>query len=365
MKNIKITVPGRICLFGEHQDYLGLPVITSAINLVVSIEGHVTENDFFQIDLPDIKSQEKIELPVSGKELLYKRERDYFRSAINVLHRQGIELEKGCHCRVHGNIPINSGTSSSSALTVAWVRFLLELGTGVTEKMKDPMRVAYLAHQAEVAEFGEPGGMMDHYSTAIGGLLYISFGDETKVESLNTRMGTFVLGDSGQSKDTKYVLSHVKENVFSAIKKIKAEDNRFDLTHTVLSQLEIYKSLLNENEYDVLTGTILNRDLTWDAKEILENNFNDKKFGQLLTEHHHVLDKKLRISTDKINMMLNKAIEAGAYGGKINGSGGGGCIFVYAPENPAQVARAIESVGGRAFIIHITDSLPEHNATFR
>jgi galactokinase len=34
MKNrIKVSAPGRICLFGEHQDYLGLPVITAAIDL--------------------------------------------------------------------------------------------------------------------------------------------------------------------------------------------------------------------------------------------------------------------------------------------------------------------------------------------
>jgi len=105
----------------------------------------------------------------------------------------------------------------------------LILVAGKSTRMKSEMRVAYWAHQAEVAEFGEPGGMMDHYSTTIGGLLYISFADETIVESLTTRMRTFVLGDSGQSKDTKFILSHVKENVFSAIKKIKSADNRFDL----------------------------------------------------------------------------------------------------------------------------------------
>ena len=27
-----ISSPGRICLFGEHQDYLGLPVIPMAID---------------------------------------------------------------------------------------------------------------------------------------------------------------------------------------------------------------------------------------------------------------------------------------------------------------------------------------------
>jgi len=38
-------------------------------------------------------------------------------------------------------------------------------------------------------------------------------------------------------------------------------------------------------------------------------------------------------------------------GGKINGSGGGGCMFAYAPTNPKLVAEAIERVGGKAYII--------------
>ncbi|MBT7422666.1 MAG: galactokinase family protein, partial [Candidatus Marinimicrobia bacterium] len=36
---MEVTTPGRICLFGEHQDYLGLPVIAMAISLRISITG--------------------------------------------------------------------------------------------------------------------------------------------------------------------------------------------------------------------------------------------------------------------------------------------------------------------------------------
>ena len=50
--------------------------------------------------------------------------------------------------------------------------------------------------------------------------------------------------------------------------------------------------------------------------------------------------------------MMDAAMNAGALGGKINGSGGGGCMFAYAPENSDDVLAAIESVGGKAYIIH-------------
>ena len=52
-----------------------------------------------------------------------------------------------------------------------------------------------------------------------------------------------------------------------------------------------------------------------------------------------------------------KAKEQGAYGGKINGSSGGGCMFVYAPENTSAIAKAIESAGGRAYVIEIDEGL--------
>ena len=52
--------------------------------------------------------------------------------------------------------------------------------------------------------------------------------------------------------------------------------------------------------------------------------------------------------------MINAALNAGAYGGKINGSGGGGCMFAYAPKNPEAVAEAIEKVGGKAHIVEST-----------
>jgi len=36
-KHIRVTAPGRICLFGEHQDFLGLPVIACAIELGICL----------------------------------------------------------------------------------------------------------------------------------------------------------------------------------------------------------------------------------------------------------------------------------------------------------------------------------------
>ena len=82
-------------------------------------------------------------------------------------------------------------------------------------------------------------------------------------------------------------------------------------------------------------------------------------FDELLNEHHLILNKILNISTPRIELMLKSALQVGAYGGKINGSGGGGCMIAYCPENSLEVKRAIEKAGGKAHIVNIAAGTQE------
>jgi galactokinase len=41
--SLTVSTPGRVCLFGEHQDYLGLPVIPAAISLRITM--HAVHRD--------------------------------------------------------------------------------------------------------------------------------------------------------------------------------------------------------------------------------------------------------------------------------------------------------------------------------
>ena len=344
------SVPGRICLFGEHQDYLKLPVITSAINLRVEIKSKSIDEKVFIINLPDINS--KIEIPFEeNSELEYEKERDYFRSCYNVLLRKGLNLKKGIECTVIGNIPINSGTSSSSALNNCWIKTLIEYDQKFMFRSDE--NIAEMAYLAEVIEFNEPGGMMDQYATAIGGLLHISFDqNDVKVKSLKNNFKTFVLGDSLEPKDTKFILSNVKNKVLSAVEKIQKIDILFSLKTFTIEDIENYKNILTEREIEVLEAAYLNRNITSEILSLInQDELSDYQLGSYLNKLHQILDTKLNISTKKINRMLSASLKAGALGGKINGSGGGGCMFVYAPNNPENIVKAIENEGGKGYII--------------
>lgn len=355
LRELKVSTPGRICLFGEHQDYLGLPVIASAISLRIYIYGEKRKDHIIKILMPDINEEDEIVLEFPIK---YIKERDYFRSALNVLWRKGFTFTNGFNIEVRGEIPINAGTSSSSALIVTWVNFLSQMSA--QSKKLTPEEVAQLAYEAEVLEFSEPGGMMDQYTTAIGGTIHIDFYPEFKIEKLNPNLGTFVLGNSLQPKDTKFILSNVKNRILKVIEELKRIDNAFSLYQVNLEDLKFFNKILSKQDYEILEGTIINRDITLEAKKLLKSkNIDHKLFGELLLEHHKILRNVLKISTTKIDLMIEKAVQAGAIGGKINGSGGGGCMFVYAPENPEEVKQAIENVGGKAFIITLDEGIRE------
>jgi galactokinase len=117
------------------------------------------------------------------------------------------------------------------------------------------------------------------------------------------------------------------------------------------------KSLTKE-EREVLLGNFRNRDILHEALDLLSSEPCDpRRLGALLTEHHRILRDAMKISTPRIEAMMDAALAAGALGGKINGSGGGGCLFVLAPDREEAVAEAMEAAGGRAWPVKIGDGV--------
>ena len=350
-----ISSPGRICLFGEHQDYLGLPVIAAAISLRIKIEGKLRSDLEVNIDLPDTASKENFSLE---GDLNYHNSSDYFKSGLNVMRKDGFTFSKGFNCTVKGNIPLQAGTSSSSALVVSWINFLANISD--QSEQLSPKMISDLAYKAEVIEFDQAGGVMDQNSISYGNLVYIDTHPDVIVKKLPYKLSKFVLGDSLEKKDTQLVLQNSKDKVLEIIKKINQELNDFSLKNTKISDLETLE-MLDQKEIYLLKEVLNNRDLTLKGFDLLLNNEkNDKLIGRLLSKEHRILRDALKVSTPKIEKMLKSAIKAGALGGKINGSGGGGCMFAYAPENYKDVAKAIEDVGGKAHIINIDEGTKKH-----
>lgn len=344
---LTVSTPGRVCLFGEHQDYLSLPVIPCAISLRARLSGRRRSDAHVDLDLPDIGSREIFALNESAA---YVHDREFYRSVYHVLRRNGCTFSGGFDCAVRSTIPVNAGTSSSSALVVSWAHFLARMSDQALSPSAEEL--ARWAYEAEVLEFRAPGGMMDQYATAFGGALAIDFVPCVRVERLDAALGSIVLGDSGEPKDTMQILARVKDQVIDIARRLSLRRKGFALSSVPSEEVGRMNGELSSEEATLLAGTVRNRDITEEARNLLRRSPLDHRgLGALLSEHHRILRENLRISTPKIDRMLDAAMEAGALGGKINGSGGGGCMFAYAPERADLVAEAVERAGGRAYIV--------------
>lgn len=352
---IKSSAPGRICLFGEHQDYLGFPVIAAAIDLRITITGDVSEGDSLHLDLPDINKT----LEFHSTNIHYTDSKDYLKSAVNVLKKMGLYTPKTLNATVKGNVPIQAGTSSSAALSVAWTGFLLKASKNdVSAFFEDPSMIAELAYQAEVQEFNESGGRMDQYTSAIGGIVYLDFHGEMTAAPLPMVLKEFVLGDSRVCKDTQKTLKRVRSAQEQGFRELENYMTFKDNFHVSAAEAEPFLDKIPPDTRSYLRAALMNHQITDEAKtELLKKSPDTGRIADLMNRHHGYLRDDLGVSHPKIEEMIEKSLVAGALAAKINGSGEGGCMFAFCPGKQEAVAEAIREAGGVPYIINIGKGL--------
>jgi len=320
---IHLKAPARVCLFGDHQDYLGLPVIAAAINRFMTLKADEIEAKEFCIHFLDIDKKRVIKF--SELEMPAQKN-DFLMTTLQVLKRHGCNPDKGYNMFISGNIPINAGLSSSSSLVVIWLHFLLK-AFGVNKKITADW-VAKIAYQIEVLEHKGPGGLMDQYTISLGNLLHINTvtGD---YKLLNPNLNTLIIAESGVPKKTLTILKHLRNYAQESITSVKNKYPDFDIEKSKLSDYEKYQECVPENLKKYFYAALKNYDITKKALKLLERNQIDvENVGQLMSEHHKILKELLKITVPKIDKLIDVAKQNKALGAKIVGSGGGGCIVV-------------------------------------
>lgn len=342
MKEIISIAPGRVCLFGDHQDYLGLPVIACAIDRTIKLTATKNDSGVFKINMVDIDEVRIIDINETFSVL---RPRDYFASSLRVLRRYGCIPNVGYDIHITGNIPINSGTSSSSALLISWINFLVK-AFGVNDEIT-PEFISKIGYLSEVIEHGEPGGMMDHYSIGVGNVVYINTSNSFSCSIIGDKLNGLITGVSGIPKETIGLIGEIKGNTLLAIEKVVQNFPDFDLKETKVEGLDTYLGCLSEKLIPYFKAAIKNHYYTKEAlKEFKKTTLDLKKIGELMNGHHAVLRDLLKVTVPRIDNMIEAALNAGAYGAKIVGSGGGGSIVVVAkPGSESHIIKAILDTG--------------------
>lgn len=352
MSKITIEAPARICLFGDHQDYLELPVIACAINRTALFKAVPNNRQEFRIDMPDLGTTRTFSISERFESLTPE---DHFASVLRVARRHGCVPNKGYDISINSNIPINAGVSSSSAMVLGWLHFLLT-AFGCDQKIT-PQFLAQLAYEAEVLEHNSPGGKMDQFTIAMGNIIFIDTSKDFGVHPIDTKLDGLVLGVSGIPKETIGLLGDLRGNAEKAIAQVTAQNPEFKISEALESDIHSHATHVETALRPFFHAAVKNHTITKAAfVELQKSALDYAKIGALMSAHHEILKNNLKITVPKIDVMINAALDAGAYGAKIVGSGGGGSIVALAPKDQIDtVIRAIKCAGAKdTYSVRIT-----------
>jgi len=253
---------------------------------------------------------EQIIVNYTIKEMVDKVEdikHDLVREALKMLG-----ITKGIEISFLADIPSQgTGLGSSSAVTIGVLNALhTYLGENVSSK-----QLAEEAIKIELDILGKPIGIQDQHAIALGGLRAIELTTGGEV------FGQKVVMPESVKEDFNNSLMLLYTNISR-----KADD--------ILSSLDIIKNkpLLDQNKIFANDGIIA----------LLKGDL--KCVGKIFNAYWKV-KKQLsdKVTNPQIDEMYEKAIDAGAIGGKIIGAGGGGFLLIMFPANKrARVREALK-----------------------
>lgn len=212
------------------------------------------------------------------------------------------------------DLPARSGLGTSSSFAVG----MLSAFYALKGKYADKKKLANEAIHLERVLCNEAGGWQDQIAAAYGGLNRIDF------------------------KDNRY---HVNPIIISTDRKKQLNDNLL-LFFTGFTHFSAEVHAANDKE-DKTKQKLEMLQLVDVAENILTDKQSDlDEFGRLL-DHTWKLKRQTgaKVSTDSIDGLYKRGIEAGALGGKLLGAGGGGFLLFYVtPDKRENVLRAMSDL---------------------
>lgn len=217
------------------------------------------------------------------------------------------------------DLPARSGLGTSSSFAVGMLNAFYCLKGKYSDKRKLADDAIYL----ERVLCNEAGGWQDQIAASFGGFNRINFNTDGTYDVLPI----IIHPERKKQLDDNLVMFFTGFTRFSSdIQKENAKGNsKVDKTALKLKMLE----LVNE------------------AEAILTDKHRDlDDFGRLIDQTWKLKrESGNAISTNAIDKLYSKGIEAGALGGKLLGAGGGGFLVFYVqPENKEKVIQAMSDL---------------------
>lgn len=220
-------------------------------------------------------------------------------------------FDRSLHLNHHGDLPARSGMGSSSAFTVGLLHTLHALRGRFVNKCE----LAKESIHIEQEILKENVGSQDQILTTYGGLNQIIF----------LPNGNFDVRPMTIPEDRKEALNNHLMLFYTGIRR------------TASSIAAGYFSDINKKEKSLRRM----QEMAGKAIQILNGEEDLANFGGLLHEGW-LLKQSLspEISNHRIRDIYEKAIGAGALGGKLLGAGGGGFILFFVPQERQEAVRS-------------------------
>ncbi len=311
-----------------YSDIYGGAVLNATIDRYAYCTIEETDNGMIELYAADLEQfvscpfAERLE--TAGEMILHKGVYN------SIMSRVGIEKPLSFKMTTSCDVPPGSGLGTSSTMVVAILR-------AFTEWLNLPLGdydMAYLAHGIERVDLGLRGGKQDQYAATFGGFNFIEFfgNDRVVVNPLrikswivNEMESSMVLYYTGASRSSDKIIAEQQDNTR------KKDEVAIEAMHRIKENSYKMKNFL-------LTGEIVNF-----AKTLGQEWENKKRMAR-------------SISNDKIDRIYNTAMDAGAYGGKISGAGGGGfMLFMIDPVRKVDLMRALNNIGGTVVDFHFRE----------
>ena len=318
METIRCSAPGRCGIIGNPTDMYGGAVISCSI----PYRAHVT-----------IKPHTELVLETGGRSFVVRGDDDlrlrgdYFdvaRAVLEYLHDDGL----CCHIAYSSEIPISSGVSSSTALTVAILYGLL--------RFKDldysPYRVAELARYTELNHFRIICGYQDAYMCTFGGLNYMDFRGKQFYRPAAEELYATIEPLERYVPHLPLVLAHT------------GVEHSSDAVHKPLRERWLEGDRQVRDAYENITR------LAQEGKKALLNA-EWERLGYLMNQNH-AIQRDLGGSGEANERLIAAALDRGALGAKLAGAGGGGTIIAL-HEDPDYLSQGLAEIGAdRVFRPH-------------
>lgn len=216
------------------------------------------------------------------------------------------------------DLPARSGLGTSSSFAVG----MLNAFYALKGKYADKRRLADDAIFLERVLCNESGGVQDQIAASFGGFNRISFSD--RGYSVNPVI---------ISPERKHMLNRSLMLFFTGFSRFSS-DIQADTERSLKGSRKQLMEMLR---------------LVDEAEKVLTSRCSLDEFGRLL-DYTWKLKRGIapKISTDSIDSLYGRAMEAGALGGKLLGAGGGGFLLFYVGQERQEAVR--EALGDLLYV---------------